>query len=156
MFHEKRKRILILAIVATVVVVVVGLVLYAGKQNESEEKKEQAISEVSTPAKEATVDLEKIVGRWLRPDGGYIIEIRSVGANGRLDAGYFNPNPINVSIAEASHRGDAVRVFVELKDVGYPGSSYTLTYDPQRDLLSGTYFQAALNQTFDVIFVRTK
>jgi len=65
-----------------------------------------------------------------------------------MDAGYFNPNPINVSLAEASHRGDA--------DVGYPGSSYTLTYDPQRDLLSGTYFQAALNQTFDVIFVRTK
>ncbi|MBW1744354.1 MAG: hypothetical protein JRJ47_13140 [Deltaproteobacteria bacterium] len=96
------------------------------------------------------------MGRWLRPDGGYIIEIRSIGANGRLDAGYYNPNPINVSLAEASRRGDAVRVFVKLQDMGYPGSSYTLTYDPQRDLLNGTYFQAALNQTFDVIFVRTK
>jgi len=156
MFHEKRKGILILAVVATVVVVVAVLVFYVGKNNVQEGKKEPAISGVSDPAKEAKVDLEKIVGRWLRPDGGYIIEIRSIGANGRMDAGYFNPNPINVSLAEASHRGDAVRVFVELKDVGYPGSSYTLTYDPQRDLLSGTYFQAALNQTFDVIFVRTK
>jgi len=156
MFYEKRKGIVILAIVATVLVVVAGLILYLAKQNGQEEKKEPAISGVSAPAKEAEVDLEKLVGRWLRPDGGYIIEIRSIGANGRLDAGYFNPNPINVSLAEASRRADAVRVFVELKDVGYPGSSYTLTYDPQRDLLSGTYFQAALNQTFDVIFVRTK
>jgi hypothetical protein len=82
--------------------------------------------------------------------------IRSIGANGRLDAGYFNPKSINVSLAEVSRGENAVRVFVELQDVGYPGSSYTLTYDPQRDLMSGTYFQAALNQTFDVIFVRTK
>jgi len=156
MFHKKRKGTLILVVLVTIAVVVAVLVFYVWKNNVQEGKEEQAISGVSAPAKEAKVDLEKIVGRWLRPDGGYIIEIRSIGANGRLDAGYYNPNPINVSLAEASRRGDAVRVFVKLQDMGYPGSSYTLTYDPQRDLLNGTYFQAALNQTFDVIFVRTK
>ena len=32
-------------------------------------------------------------GRWLRPDGGYIIQIRSVDGSGKMDAGYFNPGP---------------------------------------------------------------
>jgi hypothetical protein len=31
-----------------------------------------------------------------------------------------------------------------------------LTYDPQRDQLAGTYFQAARQQRFDVVFVRMK
>jgi len=156
MFHKTRKEVLILVLVAAIAVAVGGLVFFAGKKDVQEEKEEQAVSGVSTTSGVPKVDLDKLVGRWLRPDGGYIIEIRSVGANGKLDAGYYNPNPINVSLAEASRRENGVRVFIELQDVGYPGSSYTLTYDPQRDILSGIYFQAALNETFDVIFVRTK
>ncbi len=95
-------------------------------------------------------------GRWLRPDGGYILEIRNVEATGKLNAAYFNPQSIKVSKAEASHEGGAIKVFIELRDVGYPGSTYTLTYDPKRDQLEGIYFQAALRQSFDVIFVRMK
>ena len=38
----------------------------------------------------------------------------------------------------------------------YPGSTYKLMYDPKQDQLRGTYFQAALGQTFDVYFVRMK
>jgi hypothetical protein len=45
-------------------------------------------------------------------------------------------------------------VFVELRAPGYPGSTYTLTYDPTRDQLAGIYFQAALQQRFDVVFMR--
>jgi len=52
--------------------------------------------------------------------------------------------------------GAALKVFVELRAPGYPGSTYTLTYDAQRDQLQGTYFQAALGQTFAVAFVRLK
>ena len=37
-----------------------------------------------------------------------------------------------------------------------PGSTYTLTYDPQRDQLMGIYFQAVEQQNFNVYFVRTK
>jgi hypothetical protein len=44
-------------------------------------------------------------GRWVRPDGGYVIEVRDAQAGGRLDAAYFNPRPINVSRAEW-HRAD--------------------------------------------------
>jgi hypothetical protein len=151
---KKPKEVLVLAVLAVMAVLLVGLVSCVGEKEEQEEK--HSASDVRATAQRPKVDINKLVGRWLRPDGGYIIEIRSIGANGKLDAAYFNPNPINVSMAEASRRGDAVRVFVELKDVGYPGSSYTLTYDPERDLLAGIYFQAALNQTFDVMFVRTK
>jgi hypothetical protein len=39
---------------------------------------------------------------------------------------------------------------------GYPGSTYTLTDDPTRDQLEGSYVQAALQPRIDVMFVRMK
>lgn len=33
-------------------------------------------------------------GRWVRPDGGYVIAIKSVDAGGKLEASYANPNPL--------------------------------------------------------------
>jgi hypothetical protein len=95
-------------------------------------------------------------GRWLRPDGGYILAIRDVDARGKIDAVYLNPRPIPVARAEATRNSSTLNVFVELRAPGYPGSTYTLTYDPQRDQLAGIYFQAALQQRFDVVFVRTQ
>jgi hypothetical protein len=95
-------------------------------------------------------------GRWLRPDGGYILDIRSVDAGGKINAVYLNPKPINIAKTEAARDGSTVKVFVELRAPGYPGSTYTLTYDPTRDQLEGIYFQAALQQRFDVMFVRMK
>jgi hypothetical protein len=95
--------------------------------------------------------------RWLRPDGGYVLEIRSVDeASGNLEAGYLNPRPIHVSKAQASRDGATLKVFIELRDANYPGSTYTLTYDPTVDQLKGDYFQAALKQNFDVFFTRVK
>jgi hypothetical protein len=101
-------------------------------------------------------DARKLIGRWTRPDGGYIIEIRNFDANGLADAGYFNPRPIHVSQAVVTRRHDALELFMELRDTGYPGSTYTLVYDPQRDLLGGVYYQAAMNQSFEVLFLRAK
>jgi len=95
-------------------------------------------------------------GRWLRPDGGYVLEIRAVDASGKIDAAYRNPKPINVAKAEATRDGSKLKVFVELRAPNYPGSTYTLTYDPQQDQLRGIYFQAVQQQRFDVYFVRTK
>lgn len=95
-------------------------------------------------------------GRWHRPDGGYILEIRSVDASGKIDGMYLNPKPINIAKAEATRDGSAVKVFVELRAANYPGSTYTLTYDPQQDQLRGNYFQAVEQQNFNVYFVRTK
>lgn len=95
-------------------------------------------------------------GRWLRLDGGYVLEIRAVDPSGKIDAIYLNPKPINVAKAKASRDGSTVKVFVELRAPNYPGSTYTLTYDPQQDQLKGIYFQAVQQQNFDVNFVRMK
>jgi hypothetical protein len=73
-----------------------------------------------------------------------------------VDAGYYNPQPINVSRAEAIGEDAGIKLFIELRDVGYPGSIYTLIYNPQKDMMFGLYYQAAMGQNFDVVFVRTK
>jgi len=41
----------------------------------------------SSPAAEKDKGFGNLIGRWLRPDGGYIIEIRGIGADGRIEAG---------------------------------------------------------------------
>lgn len=101
-------------------------------------------------------DYRPLVGRWQRTDGGYVIEIKRVATDGTMQAAYFNPRPINVSRATASEFKEHLKVEVELRDTGYPGSSYTLLYDPDKDALLGFYFQAVQKQNFDVVFVRMK
>ena len=101
-------------------------------------------------------EFAKLIGKWERPDGGYVVEIKGVDPSGKLDVAYFNPNPIKVSRAAALQKEGATHVFIELRDVNYPGSTYTLTYDPNSDQLYGQYFQAAMQQTFDVTFARVK
>jgi len=74
-------------------------------------------------------DFQPLMGRWQRTDGGYVIEIGRIDADGKIVAGYFNPRPINVSRAQASMQKGYIKVEVELRDTGYPGSRYTLIYD---------------------------
>jgi uncharacterized protein (DUF2147 family) len=95
-------------------------------------------------------------GRWQRPDGGYVIEIKNIDRIGKMEAAYFNPMPIHVAKANAARDGNTTKIFIELRDVNYPGSTYNLTYDPKSDQLKGTYFQAVLKQTFEVEFARLK
>ena len=97
-----------------------------------------------------------LIGRWLRPDGGYVLELSDPTPKGQLKAVYFNPRPINVSSAEWKLKDGLLRVFIELRDVNYPGSTYTLDYNPTTDRLTGIYFQAALRQQFEVEFERTQ
>ena len=98
--------------------------------------------------------MTQLQGRWLREDGGYILEIREVASDGRLTAAYFNPNPIHVSNAAVVEEAGALKVGIELNDINYPGCLYTLVFDPELDQLIGSYYQAALGQTFEVVFVR--
>ena len=98
--------------------------------------------------------LEKLLGRWVRPDGGYVLELKSVDTEGRFRASYSNPAPINVELARGEGEGDVLRLEVVLRDANYPGCIYKLTYDAKANQLFGTYFQAALGQTYDVVFVR--
>jgi hypothetical protein len=100
------------------------------------------------------VDLRILVGRWVRTDTPYVIEIKAANEDGTLQAAYYNPRSINVSRAEARDKNGKTQVFLELRDVNYPGSNYTLTYDRARDLLHGVYFQAVMKENFDVAFRR--
>lgn len=99
---------------------------------------------------------DTLTGRWRRPDGGYILEIKDVSVNGTLDAAYFNPNLIHVANSKASLADEKLKIFIELRDVNYPGSIYNLTYDPMDDRLKGTYFQAVAKETYRVFFIRVK
>ena len=114
------------------------------------------ISMNSLALDDAKPDFAVLKGRWVRPDGGYVIEIQSIGSGGQMQAAYYNPKPINVSRAEATRSGAAVTVFIELRGPGYPGSTYTLIHDPKSDELKGIYHHAGLQQDFDVVFVRSK
>jgi hypothetical protein len=59
---------------------------------------------------------ERLRGRWLRDSGGYVIEIRSVGAGGKLEAAYFNPGSIHVGRYFQAVTGETFDVyFMRLK-----------------------------------------
>ncbi len=104
----------------------------------------------------ARPEFDQLKGRWERPDGGYVLEFRNVDTAGVVEAAYFNPGPIRVSKALALQEQGTTKVFVELRDVNYPGCTYSLSYDPATDQLHGVYFQAAVQQTYDVVFARLK
>ena len=109
---------------------------------------------VTSLISESRAAFTSLPGRWVRPDGGYVISIRSVDASGKLDASYANPNPLPFYAATATQDGGTLKLFFELRAGGYNGSTYTLNYDAAGDRLKGTYYQAVAKQTFEVIFVR--
>lgn len=101
-------------------------------------------------------DLSRLQGRWKRTDGDYIMEIQNTSSNGVVVAGYFNPKPIHVGRAAWAIDKGSLYVMVELQDVNYPGSTYGLQYDRDADKLTGMYFQAVEESTFQVEFEREK
>lgn len=107
-----------------------------------------------TPA--ATLGGEKIRGRWVRSDGGYVLAIGDIDANGRAQASYFNPSPINVAWSRVVAEPAGLTLMAELRDANYPGCLYKLTYDTAHDRLVGTYFQAQLQETYSVEFQRER
>jgi len=99
--------------------------------------------DTETGASPEKPDFMVIIGEWVRSDGS-------------VDAGYFNPAKINISEANVSLWKGFVKLFIKLQDKGYPGSTYTLYYYPKKDALVGTYYQAAIGQTYEVFFLRKK
>jgi uncharacterized protein (DUF2147 family) len=104
--------------------------------------------------RQARADSIKLIGNWIRPDGGYVISISDINSDGKVKANYSNPNPINVAQAKVIFKGNTVKLFIELRDTGYPGCTYDLSYDKQADRLKGIYYQAEIKQNFDVVFLR--
>jgi hypothetical protein len=107
-----------------------------------------------TSTAKSPVSEKLLSGQWVRPDGGYVVEVRTVEAGGRLEAYYFNPRSINVARAEWRRADDGLQVFIELRDQNYPGATYTMRYVPEQDRLVGKYFQPVYQQTFEVYFIR--
>jgi hypothetical protein len=114
----------------------------------------RAIPSPAETASEGPAHYRPLLGEWVRPDGGYVLAITDIAADGKATVGYFNPRPINVGRAEARLEGDSLGLFVELRDQNYPGSTYTLAYDAEGDQLVGVYFQAVQRASYDVVFVR--
>ena len=102
----------------------------------------------------AEPDFKAVVGEWIRTDGGYVIRVRDVNPDGSVNAGYFNPNEIHIAEANVSLWKGLLKLLIKLQDKGYPGSTYTLYYYAEKDALAGFYYQAAMEQTFEVVFIR--
>ena len=146
---------MIIGIVAAVVIGVFFINRYNDQTNRLPALKDASSSRPpvihSSPAPET---FAKLLGRWQRPDGGYIIDISYVKTDGSLEAAYFNPHPINVSQASAAFEQGKIKIFIELRDVGYPGARYSLAYTPQSAPLRGLYYQPSVGQSFEVVFAR--
>jgi len=100
------------------------------------------------------VDKNLLAGDWVRTDASYLVKIIKVNDDRSLEAHYFNPNPINVGKANWEESYGNLKIMIELRDVNYPGSTYKLSYLPDRDILAGDYYQAVEGITFYVEFSR--
>jgi hypothetical protein len=132
-------------------------------RNKEQEVKDKITKSVDTNAmpadptfqKTETKELEdKLKGRWLRSDGDYLLDIFSVNPDGKVAVAYYNPRPINVESGAWAVKDQKVSLIVVLRDLNYPGSTYTLFYFPDEDILAGKYFQAIDKINYDVIFYR--
>jgi hypothetical protein len=102
------------------------------------------------------LNFKVIAGQWARIDGSYNLRVENVMSDGTADVSYFNPRRIRVAESRVSSQDGQIRLFVKLQDEGYPGCTYTLFYYPEEDALAGVYYQAAVDQRYEVIFMRKK
>ncbi|MFZ1199753.1 MAG: hypothetical protein WAO07_06255 [Desulfobacterales bacterium] len=141
-------------VVCLLTALVLACGVFAGPAIAQDAKVSTVGAEKPSAASESGFDMLR--GRWVRPDGGYVITILGVDPDGKLDAAYANPRPLPFAEARASRDDKAIRLFFELRAGGYNGSTYTLTYDPANDVLHGIYYQAVARQRFNVHFERAR
>jgi hypothetical protein len=95
-----------------------------------------------------------MAGEWQRLDGNYLIKVGDVQANGQAKVQYFNPRPIHVAKAAISPHKGFIQLSIKFQDKGYEGSTYLLYYYAEKDSLVGYYYQAKMNRTYKVMFIR--
>lgn len=119
-------------------------------------EKNESLAETAAknPQKNEAPAFDRLVGSWVRSDGGYVIEISKIHSDGKAEVAYLNPKPINVAKASVSEIDGMLGLFIKLQDEGYPGCTYALRYDPEYDAMVGIYYQAAVKQSYEVIFQR--
>lgn len=146
--HVTRHRRFALAVAVVTLAAAMGVVIWSADRS-------GAGPAGNAAAAPASPDITVLAGDWHRTDGDYVLRLR-VDGSGKPQAEYFNPRPIKVFETRATRDGNALRVFVELRDVGYPGSRYDLVFDPANDCLVGDYFQAMENRSYRVVLARMK
>lgn len=155
--HRKKnlKRALLLTTISSIIILILLFYFFQPESKPSPVMQTTPMDLIDEQVVEVgAVDLNRLIGRWTRLDGGYTLEIISAAPEGQLVAGYFNPKSINIARAEWARDKEQLYVMVELQDVNYPGSTYGLFYDPEQDKLVGKYFLAVEESTYDVAFVR--
>jgi hypothetical protein len=120
----------------------------------------QASSLPAVPA-QATVPipadlLVKLRGSWQRTDADYVLSLQEITADGKITATYMNPKAIHVATSYLGQRDAKFPIYIELRDIGYPGSYYVLDYDAALDVLTGVYYHMGIHRLFEVSFVRVK
>ena len=116
-----------------------------------------AIMQVAASAASAQpLNLKVIAGQWARIDGNYTLRVQDVMPDGKVNVSYFNPGRIHVAESSIAVHEGRIKLFVKLRDEGYPGCTYTLFYYPEEDVLAGVYYQAAVDRTYEVIFIRNE
>jgi uncharacterized protein (DUF2147 family) len=98
-------------------------------------------------------NMQAIQGSWARTDGHYQIDIHR-GQDGSLQARYFNPQPIHVASTTTREQDGVLSVVIVLQDINYQGSTYTLAYNRDKDILQGTYLHGGSGQLYAVEFTR--
>ncbi len=140
----KKNKTIYISAAAIIVFIVVLIILFTNN------------TEDTVSSNKRSADKNLLVGDWVRTDASYLIKIIKLNMDGTLEAQYFNPKPINVGKANWEENHGNLKIIVELRDVNYPGSTYTLSYLPDRDVLAGDYYQAAQGLNFYVEFARRK
>jgi len=140
----KKNKTIYISATATTILIVVLIILFTNN------------TENTLQSNRKTDDKNLLIGDWVRTDASYLIKIVKVNKDGTLEAQYFNPKPINVGDANWEESHGNLKIIVELSDVNYPGSKYTLSYLPDRDILAGDYYQAVQGLNFYVEFIRNK
>ena len=145
MKNIKRKSIVVSALLS----VMVCVFLFFGLVDSVFSKTEQDVEQSSGFAQ-----AQRLEGKWVRADGGYRLVIEDVKPDGSLKASYYNPKKINVSISNWKVENDSIFLFIEMRYTNYPGSTYTLVYENEKDVLEGTYFLAVTKQSYNINFSR--
>lgn len=101
------------------------------------------------------LDYSVVAGQWQRTDSSrYMLKVSNVMPDGLVTVEYFNPKPIHVENSSISTQKGLIKLFIELRDKMYDGSTYTLYYFEEKDALVGFYFHALSQNTYEVIFLR--
>src|SRR4051794_32407610 len=91
----------------------IAAVLVSNSKSKSTTKKSLGASSAVPQAALSSAE-KQLVGHWLRPDGGYVIEIREAKPDGQLDASYFNPSIVNISRADWKRDESGMQISIEL------------------------------------------